>query len=363
MPEQTNSAAVVVCTDRRMLIPALRVAVSAVRHRSQNGMGYDVLLFADSGEVDDSHRHWMAQNGIRHVEDLEVGQLSRFETSSNRFGRCTLDRLLVPQFCSGRYEKILYLDADMAVQGPLAPLFSLDLEDYGIAASPAGELPELLLSERDQEKQYDQFTALGLSEPFGYFNAGCMLIDVDWWNREKIGSRALEFLLNNPDRCPFPDENALNAVLDGQHARLSPVWNMRGWTFLVPGTQKFVKPVITHYDGPNKPWKRFGDWRPLSLYSTEYREYAAFLHDTPWKDWLDEQWQFSDLVKNIKFEAFLLKSRITGQSSRLVYPASRRNMIEEAFKRYCRTAPFADVEQGIVVNHNGALQPSVSGPA
>src|SRR6185295_14703289 len=92
-------------------------------------------------------------------------------------------------------------------------------------------------------------------------NSGVLYIDVQKWNREDIGRRALEFIRRNPSLCILPDEDALNAILDGRIAELSPLWNMRARAWSHRRVRSAFCPVIVHYDGPNKPWKRFGEGR------------------------------------------------------------------------------------------------------
>jgi lipopolysaccharide biosynthesis glycosyltransferase len=348
--------AVYVCTDRRMLVPALYVAAAAVRERIRSGADYDVLLFAAMADVDDSHRRWMANNGIRHISDLDVAQLSRIDITQERFCQANLYRLMVPTYLSGQYDRLIYLDADVSIRGPLAPLFSLDMSGFGIAALPAGEIPELMSGEGQQEEHNKSMRSLGLTEPYRYFNSGVMLIDIDQWIRDQTGVQTLDFLIQNVAICPFLDESAMSSILDGRFARLSPVWNLRSGIFRVPGAARFVEPVVVHFDGPVKPWKKFGDSRPLFLYREEYQEYRDFLKDTPWPGWLDEQWRIGDLLKNFRFEAAMHRNRLIGRKSWFVYTLSEQRSIERGFAQYCRTAPFADVEQGIVVHDGRALR-------
>jgi len=75
--------------------------------------------------------------------------------------------------------------------------------------------------------------------------------------REKLGERALEFIRQNPDLCSLPDEHALNAILDGNIAELTSLWNAAPfprWQKVKSGHQHAV---IIHYMGLQKPWLRF----------------------------------------------------------------------------------------------------------
>lgn len=356
LQKQKNRDGVFVCCDRRMLIPALYVASAAVRQRELGSVHYDVLLFASRQDVDESHIEWMERNGIHYVANLDLAPLKNLSITNPRLSPAALYRLLVPYHLAGRYDRLIYLDVDVSIRNTLAPLFTLDLTSFGIAASPSAELPELIVGRGGLAAFEDSCRALGMTRPFHYFNSGVMLIDVEWWNQNNLGFRALDFLFHNQEICPFLDENALNAVLDGKFARLSPVWNTRSWTFSVPGVNCFVEPVVVHYDGPVKPWIRFGRMSPLLRYRREYREYRDFLSDTPWQGWLNEQWSLWDFVQNVRFDLESVWRRRRGLKSWLWYSPSEQRAIEQAFDRYCSEASFADVEQGLVVHDKGVLR-------
>src|SRR5690606_29239989 len=132
---------------------------------------------------------------------------------------------------AGRYDRLLYLDCDLTIHGDVGALFSLDMSGYSLAAVPAGRISAGIEPSR-LAAQLRHFGALGMTPPYRYFNAGVLLIDVVTWNRRGIGELALSFIRENPELCELPDEDALNAVLDGDFMELSPVWNIeprRDW--------------------------------------------------------------------------------------------------------------------------------------
>lgn len=350
--------AVYLCADNRFMVQALYVATALVRERARGAIDHDVLIIADEAEVEDSHRAWMKAHGIRHVSGVDTAALNHLEVTNERLSKACLVRLLAPDYFKGEYDLLLQLDADLAIRGPVAPLFTLDLGDGGIAAAASGDVPELMASKQHVVHFQERLRKVGMKEPFGYFNVGVMLIDVDWWNRENITRRSLEFLAEHLENCPFPDEFALSALMEGNFERLSPVWNLRSWTTRVPGSQRFVDPAIVHYDGPVKPWKRFGELRPLFGFEREYQEYRAFLEGTPWEGWLDEQWGLSDLVLNLGYYSMAVRYRLLGKSSWAYYAPARRRIMRDAFGRHCREAEFADVAQGLVVRRDGVLRPA-----
>jgi lipopolysaccharide biosynthesis glycosyltransferase len=194
-----------------------------------------------------------------------------------------------------------------------------------------------------------------MSEPYRFFNSGVMLIDIARWLEQGIGKRALEFVRDNPTICWLPDEHSLNAVLDGRICELSPIWNFRTTSMSLLRGRDDVIPVIRHYDGPHKPWKRFARGRRLFSLEGAYRRYCRFVAATPWRDWLRRQWSLRDLLDNLRHEVRALYARLSGRKVRGVRTRQRHRKLRRAYRRYLRETTFDDVRQGIAVVRDGRL--------
>lgn len=354
--KQTIRNAVCLCTDRRMLIPSLFVADAVKSHSKSSDSCFDIIIFAESSEVTDTHRIWMEQRGIILCDDMDLSRQRGVGKYCERLSPATLMRLSLAEHLAGRYDKILYLDCDLTIHGDISPIFSLDTAPFALAAVPAGRILADL-SERRLKEVEDHFHKLGMTKPYRYFNAGVLYIDVKRWNNEKIGERALEFIRQNPDLCFLPDEDALNAVLDGNIAELSPIWNARPHPrWHKKGTVGISNPVIIHHAGNEKPWRRFVYGRSLFPDMKGYKLYKEFLKYSPWPGWLDEQWNLHDLYMNIRGEIgrILRWLRLRGEWEE---PSVKQQQayIKEVM-RYYAEEKFADVEQGIVIRENGKLR-------
>ena len=258
-------------------------------------------------------------------------------------------RLLVPGHLAGRYKKILQLDADLTIHGDVSVLFKLAMVDFAIAAVPGGRV---WTGRPDSEREwwFAHFKALGMTSPDNYFNAGVMLIDVENWNRDKLESRTLEFIRQNSTICSYPDEDALNALLDGRILELSPIWNLRPRQLF--DLRRAVRPAIIHYAGPLKPWKRFAKRKRLFESIEAYRLYQDFIRDTPWPNWLRQHWTSRDLAACLRHEARALWNERWGNKELL----DRSKAFETDLKRHLAEARFADVQQRMAVNDNGVLR-------
>ena len=339
------------CTDGNMIVPALFVASAAA---GRAGGAYDVYVIAEEGELQEEHLDWMARQGIQAVRGLSFPRLHGTGATIGRITPASLIRLVLPELLSLKYDRLLYLDCDTEICGDPAPLFALDLQGRVLAAAPAGR-STARMSPAEVQQRDAHCRALGMTEPFRLFNDGVMLIDVARWNTERVGECALDFIELNPSICRLPDEDALNAVLDGHIMDLSPIWNFRAHLMTSPRADDLAVPVIRHYDGPHKPWKRFMPGRRLFQFEEANRRYRRFVAGTPWQAWLDGQWTLRDLRDNLRFELRILLNRLRGRRTPgVLTPGKHRRNWEHWRSEYAK-AQFADVDQGITIRSDGRL--------
>jgi lipopolysaccharide biosynthesis glycosyltransferase len=323
-----------------MAVPALCVATEAAR-RARGA--YDVHVFAEAAELDAAHRAWMARHGIQSLPDLSFPRLHATGATAGRIPPASLIRLLMPELLAGRYDRLLYIDVDTEIDGDLAPVFDLDLQGNILAAATAR------VSEPHRR-------ALGMTAPDRYFNSGVMLIDVARWNAEQVGERALQFIERNAAICKLPDEDALNAVIDGRMLVLSVIWNFRADFMRLRRSGNLVAPVIRHYDGQHKPWKRFAAGRRLFEFEAAHRRYRTFVAGTPWQDWLDRQWTRADLWRNLRDEGRVLLARLRGKSTAGAAARRQQRQLRKRLRALVRNAQFADLEQGIAIRDGDRLR-------
>jgi lipopolysaccharide biosynthesis glycosyltransferase len=106
-----------------------------------------------------------------------------------------------------------------------------------------------------------------------------MLVDVDRWREDDIGTLVGDYFRQTPD-VMFWDQEGLNAVLSGRWGELDPRWNRMasaGGHRLIEGAH--TAPWIVHFSGTLKPWR-------LPEPSSGPR--SLFYHhvdQTPWAGW------------------------------------------------------------------------------
>jgi hypothetical protein len=169
------------------------------------------------------------------------------------------------------YDRILYLDADIFYDGGnIARLLNTDLNGKPVGA--ARDLPAY----SDPDWMADEFERLGIG-PNPYLNAGVLLIDTLAFREQKVFERIVEFAELKPDNLKFADQSALNGVLQGDFAEISPVWNWICHDDTTTGPISGQQVIFWHFAGSKrrKPWN---DWRGRSD-SRFGLAYGAFLRE------------------------------------------------------------------------------------
>lgn len=166
----------------------------------------------------------------------------------------TYYRLYAAELLPSDVHRILYLDCDIIVQGNLRPLWELDMTNKAAAGVSDifeywGEFQKRLLYPVEA----------------GYFNAGVLLINVDYWRENAVGQQCLNFLAHHYNLIEANDQDVLNAVLWDKKMSLPLTYNyqiqFKKRNFYQSFSEKMrqevdttTEPVIIHYAAPQKPW-------------------------------------------------------------------------------------------------------------
>jgi lipopolysaccharide biosynthesis glycosyltransferase len=282
-------AAIVLCLDDRFVPPA-RALIESIR---RNGGAPDNVtlvvlttrLAAPSVEgLEDSAYQAGLPLSIRPVGDIsELGSIPRWAVS-------TCLRLYFGEMCHD-FERALYLDSDMLVLSPLAPLIDLDLGERASAAvinHPPFDLMRVAIR-RSRRGAVDGDAA--------YFNAGVLLADIGRWNSRAVGLRSRAYLKQFP-ATRLLDQDAWNIALVNDWCPLDREWNtpagplaeapmLRGLASmnrtLIETVRQWERvqrtPRILHFQGQPKPWEADYPWPELA---DRYREYVQPAFGPTW---------------------------------------------------------------------------------
>ena len=281
------------------------------------------------GSVTAAHEAALASMGEDRVT-IEVRALDSIETDRlpdiGRFGTSVWIRCLLPRLRPD-LDRVLYIDADTLVTGPLDDVF-----DTALDGRPIGAIVDTM-----PPNHWERVRAFGFVDPADYFNSGVLLMDLAAMRDDDLmawtGAVANAFA----DQVHYPDQDVLNVIYAGRWHRLDPTLNAQNRLFMRPalgdallGVEErrriTTSPTIVHFEGPGvwKPWHR------LSTHPLRQR-YREVLGRTPFADvGLDGGWS-ARLIARLPSTRWWAAQGITDRA--------RRHPLRELRRLVVRTPP------------------------
>ena len=181
------------------------------------------------------------------------------------FSMETYYRLVLPELLP-RYRKILYLDSDMVVQADVAELYKEDVDGYLLAACHDADTAGLYNGYEKGKKDYTDHI-LKLKEPYQYFQAGVLLMNLDEFRKSFTTEEILRFAVS--EKWELLDQDILNKLCEGRVKYVDMSWNVMvdygriRQKEIIALAPKWLNDLylkarkeqkIIHYAGPEKPW-------------------------------------------------------------------------------------------------------------
>lgn len=168
--------------------------------------------------------------------------------------RATYYRILLPVILDNNIETILYLDLDIIVNGDIQKFWDIDIKNYS----------HLGIVNVGIDNQFKN--NLGISISSTYFNAGVLMINLNWWRENEVYKKSFAFMTQFPEKIILWDQDVLNVVLEGKWKELPFEYNAQESIFrkdLATYQQKefkeaYFNPKIIHFTGGghSKPWHK-----------------------------------------------------------------------------------------------------------
>lgn len=159
------------------------------------------------------------------------------------YSKTTYFRLFLPNLYP-QYDKVLYLDSDIAVLDDIADLYNIDMGDNLVAAAPDDSVQFNEIFQTYVEK------VVGVADYRKYFNAGILLMNLHEMRKFKFQEKFMYLL----DRITFTvaqDQDYLNRICKGRVKMIDRVWNRMPIEDPKIRTEN-VK--LVHYNLAFKPW-------------------------------------------------------------------------------------------------------------
>lgn len=288
---------IAVCLDKGFIIPSSVMMNSVCANNQDYGIVFHVIT---DESVTEKEKKELRDN-ISEYQDKSIRfySVSSLQTDSfpmqneNRLPLSTYYRLFLADILDVSTKKILYLDGDCIVRHSLSQLWETDLTGYALAAV-------FDVSEGDIEF----YNRLRYSPSKGYFNAGVMLINLDYWRQHSALTLFTDYLGGFSKRIKHCDQDVLNVVFQDEKIFLHAKYNLQ--TGFLRDTQSWdywkheeelmaaIKdPVIVHFTSWNKPWYSY------TQYPHPYRSsFYKYQQMSKWKNYRIDKRTLKVKLKN-----------------------------------------------------------------
>ena len=228
------------------------------------------------------------------LEGFNIRKFSK-RISIATYYRCILSRILPKSI-----DKVIYLDCDIVILDSIRPMWDISLEGVGVAAVEDMGCRE---PERYEILQYPM--------EYSYFNAGVLLVNLDFWRKHNIAQACIDYYHQYPERILYNDQDLLNSVLYKDKKLIDIKWNVqdafyrRASHVIKENNKKCIEallhPVILHYTN-RKPWN-YDSQHPLR------NKYFYYLDFTPWKGEVCLDQPINRIKRFLRLLPFYLKVR------------------------------------------------------
>lgn len=256
--------------------PHVKVTINSLLCNCNPGYSYDIVILCV--DVENEHKELISNLTKKH----ENAKIRFFDVKEyiKEWGNLTINgyltlatyfRLLIFSELFDNYEKLVYLDSDVIVEGDISNLFFTDMENKPLAAVEELGFRQLSFSKKavflDQNKPFNidnyKMYGIGMKNPKEYFNAGVMLFDLVKCRKSIHIENVKEILSKHV--YYYNDQDVLNILFDGKVKLIDPEWNYENCVdaFLSKRPEvygsifedvKRMSPKIIHYVSARKPW-------------------------------------------------------------------------------------------------------------
>lgn len=223
----------------------------------------------------------------------------------------TYFRFLIPSLLPD-VQTALYLDCDMLCTGSIEDLFSIDLTGHAAAMCPDTRFSDIEI-----------FNRLEYPMQYGYYCAGTILMNLDWWRTHHVAEQCVSFLTEHPEVCLWHDQDAINKVLhesilmlDSRYDVLPGLYTLydfqdgiftkqnrtnvsidrKYWSSIIDGIDNAR---IVHFSGRLKPWHKHDPLKPFMQVWRRFYAESPWAHQKLQKNPLPLKWKVKHFLKKI----------------------------------------------------------------
>ncbi len=233
------------------------------------------------------------------IDEAARLHLALLRGSYNTYSRVVLNRWF------SHLDRIMVIDSDTMVTGPITEAWNINLDNYLLAAAPEIAIYSPYAHQEDK----DLVESLDM-----YYNMGICIVNLKKWREDGVDKIIESSIKRDNPVFMIADQSIINKYCAGKIARLplkynfySPVHNVSYRTVNSVFSKKLVfteeefnsssqSPAIIHYFGHSyeRPWFKHS----VALRKKDYLELKS---KTPWRNYPLEKWRKS---KNTIFSIY-----------------------------------------------------------
>lgn len=268
-------------------VPYMATMICSIAQHTSANRNYDIVVLhrditCDNGRV---LCEMVASHSNVSLRLLDVSpyveRLSFYTANKEGFSDEAYFRLLIPELFEA-YEKVLYLDGDMAALTDVAELYDTELGSNLLASSrDLCGLMSYYNPLEDRKKYRDE--VLHLKNPDDYFISGMLLFNIPAFRAAYSCDYLLEFAASR--EWLQHDQDVLNVLCEGRVKLVSAAWDVikpELYQRLPPARraeldESIAHPRIVHFGGEMKPWVNLD--APFSEYFWRYAAQTPFIQE------------------------------------------------------------------------------------
>lgn len=258
---------IMIASDDNYIPPALILLVSIfenTREKVDIWYFYDKLSDNSIKKLNDIVEKW---GGTLHLVEVKDEVFDKVPLNAH-FTKETYFRLLVADLLPKNIERVLYLDPDIVINKDIQDFYYQPFNEYALVAC----LDSCITNDNETIKR------LKLPKHSSYFNAGVLLINLDYYRKNINVDEMFKYIENNADSLKYCDQDVLNVFFAEKVKFCEPKYNLLLCN-ISASSKKIEEAVVLHYAGSQKPWKAGYKHGALEIYN-HYAENAGM------KEWL-----------------------------------------------------------------------------
>ena len=209
--------------------------------------GRNVNVWIVSSDMSDASKNYLRKLrlGFKNLHlsflDIDAKELTQLPRTIDYISTETYYRYLLPNLLPN-IDKILYMDADIVVNGDISPLYDTDLANCYIAGAADSYIAAI-----------NHKPQIGLDNSELYVNAGVLLMNLKQMRTDNIPQKLIDTTKNMAGKVKYQDQDIINIVCRGKILEFDSIYNYTSHNILKEKS-KYKHAVVIHYTGKNKPW-------------------------------------------------------------------------------------------------------------